>query len=101
MLFTDEGMNNIFQIRGVVPNSNKMKRTRPQRSELGLESIPSGSELGLKWVPSGLKRIQKGSETMSKSYRTSPLDAPIMECLSDGEKRNHEIYEPWKVRYPL
>ena len=30
---------------------------------------------------------------MSKSYRTSPLDAPIMECLSDGEKRNHEIYE--------
>ena len=29
---------------------------------------------------------------MSKSYRTSPLDAPIMECLSDGEKRNHEIY---------
>ena len=30
---------------------------------------------------------------MSKSHRTSPLDAPIMECLSDGEKRNHEIYE--------
>ena len=30
---------------------------------------------------------------MSKSYRISPLDAPIMECLSDGEKRNHEIYE--------
>ena len=30
---------------------------------------------------------------MSKSYRISPLDAPIMECLADGEKRNHEIYE--------
>ncbi len=30
---------------------------------------------------------------MSESYRTAPLDAPIMECLSSGEKRNHEIYE--------
>ena len=30
---------------------------------------------------------------MSKSYRVSPLDAPIMECLSDGVKRNQDIYE--------
>lgn len=30
---------------------------------------------------------------MSESYHPSPLDAPIKECLSDGEKQNQEIYE--------